>query len=106
MIPSPFFKPSFGAGLFPDASLVLGPAFFALFSSGLVGAILNKRKRLSAVNAGRTRRGLAAMSSATFGIESSGGGAGGRYPLGARHSAPLVRLRTTISLSPSCAMYA
>src|SRR6266446_7724400 len=103
MIPSAFFKPSFGTGLLLELSLMAGLllAFFALFTSALVGSILNTTKRPSAVKAGRTRRALAAMSSATFGIESSGGGAGGRYPLGARHSAPLVRLRTTISLSPS-----
>src|SRR5207249_1579877 len=53
-------------------------SFFALAISALVGSTPKTTERLSAVKDGRTSRALAAMSSPTFGIESSGGGAGAR----------------------------
>ena len=96
MIPKPFLGISSGFFL----------SFFALLISDLVGSVPNTRKRLSAVKTGRSKRACPATNSAALAPGSSGGGTGGRYPRGARHSVVLATLRTTISPSPSCGTYA
>jgi hypothetical protein len=93
---------------FHDAQAFLGMAdllsFFALFSSVFVGSMLKTTKRLSAVNSGRESR-PGPQSIAGIGVDSSGGGAGGRYR-GRHATSATATLRTTISLSVSWAINA